>query len=145
MSEVKTAAYLCAGCGLGDALDIGQLEKIAQKEGKMQLVRRHDFLCSAAGVQTIRDDIEKEGVTHVVIGACSRRAKTEAFQFPGVAMARANLREGVLWVVAEGREHDEVRQEMADDYVRMACAEVKKMKVPAGNPDGATSRRILVV
>ncbi len=145
MSEMKTAAYLCAGCGLGDALDLGTLEKIAQKEGKMALVRRHDFLCSAAGVQTIRDDIAKEGVTHVMIAACSRRAKTEAFHFPEAAMARANLREGVLWVVAEGSEHDEVRQEMADDYVRMGCAELKKMKLPAGNPNPASNKRILVV
>jgi quinone-modifying oxidoreductase subunit QmoB len=86
MAEIKTAAYLCAGCGLGEALDLGTLEKIAQKEGKMQLVRRHDFLCSEAGVQTIRDDIANEGVTHVMIGACSRRAKTEAFHFPEVAL-----------------------------------------------------------
>ena len=105
----------------------------------------HAFLCSADGVQTIRDDIEKEGVTHVMIGACSRRAKTEAFNFPGVAMARANLREGVLWIVAEGAAHNEVRQEMADDYVRMGCAELKKMKVPAGNPDRGANKRILVV
>ena len=84
-------------------------------------------------MQTIRDDIEKEAVTHVMIAACSRRAKTEAFHFPTVAMARANLREGVLWAVAAGSEHDEVRQEMAADYVRMGCAELKKMKVPAGN------------
>jgi quinone-modifying oxidoreductase, subunit QmoB len=145
MSEMKTAAYICAGCGLGDALDVGQLEKIAQKEGKMQVVRRHDFLCSVGGVQTIRDDIDKEGVTHVMIAACSRRSKTEAFQFPTIAMSRANLREGVLWAVAEGSEHDEVRQEMAADYVRMGCAELKKMKLPAGNPDTAANKRILVV
>jgi quinone-modifying oxidoreductase subunit QmoB len=79
------------------------------------------------------DDIANEQVTHVCIAACSRRAKTEAFQFDGVALSRANLREGVLWVVAAGKEHDEVRQEMAADYVRMGCAEVKKMKQPAGN------------
>jgi quinone-modifying oxidoreductase, subunit QmoB len=145
MSEMKTAAYICAGCGLGDALDVGQLEKIAQKEGKMQVVKHHDFLCSAGGVQTIRDDIDKEGVTHVMIAACSRRSKTEAFHFPTVAMSRANLREGVLWAVAEGSEHDEVRQEMAADYVRMGCAELKKMKLPAGNPDTAANKRILVV
>jgi quinone-modifying oxidoreductase subunit QmoB len=145
MAENKYAAYLCAGCGLGDALDLGRTEKIAQKEGKMHVVRRHDFLCSAAGVQTIRDDIDKEGVTHVMIAACSRRAKTEAFDFPSIALSRANLREGVLWVVAEGSEHDDVRQEMADDYVRMGCAELKKMKVPAGNPDAASNKRILVV
>ena len=80
-----------------------------------------------------------------MIGACSRRAKTEAFHFPDVAMARANLREGVLWIVAEGEAHDEVRQEMADDYIRMGCAELKKMAVPAGNPNRASNKRILVV
>ena len=145
MADNKFAAYLCAGCGIGDALDVDQLQKIAQKEGKIPLVRRHDVLCSAEGVQLIRDDIANEAVTHVMIGACSRRAKTEAFRFPDAAMARANLREGVIWVVAEGEAHDEVRQEMADDYVRMGCAELKKMKVPAPNPAAATNRRILVV
>ena len=124
MAEIKTAAYICAGCGIGDKLDVGQLEKIAQKEGKMHVVKRHDFLCNDEGVQLIRNDIANEGVSHVVIAACSRRSKTEAFDFPSVAMSRANLREGVIWVVAEGSAHDEVRQEMANDYVRMGCAEL---------------------
>ena len=60
-------------------------------------------------------------------------------------MSRANLREGVLWVIAEGEAHDEVRQEMADDYVRMACGELKKMKLPGGNPNHGGNKRILVV
>jgi len=145
LQEMKTAAYVCSGCGLGDRLDIAQLSKVAQKEGKMALVREHAFLCSEPGVQLIRDDIRNEAVTHVCIAGCSRRAKSEAFNFPEVAMARANLREGVLWVVAEGSEHDEVRQDMADDYLRMACAELKKMKRPQGNPNRASNRRVLVV
>ena len=107
MSEMKTAAYICSGCGLGDKLDASQLVKIAQKEGKMALVREHEFLCSDEGVKLIRDDIANEAVTHIAIAACSRRAKTEAFHFPEVAMSRANLREGVIWVVSEGDAHDE--------------------------------------
>ena len=145
MADNKFAAYLCAGCGLGDTLNIGEIEKIAKKEGKMQVVKRHDFLCSAAGVQSIRDDLEKEGVTHVMIAACSRRAKTEAFDFPGIAVSRANLREGVIWIVATGAAHDEVRQEMANDYVRMGCAELKKMEVPGGVAECGSNKRILVV
>ena len=141
----KYAAYVCSGCGIGDKLDVSALEKVATKEGKMALVKNHEFLCNAAGVQMIRDDIANEGVTHLCIAACSRRAKAEAFNFPTAAMSRANLREGVLWVVAEGAEHDEVRQEMAEDYVRMGCAEVKKMKAPAGNVKEASSKKILVV
>ena len=145
MSEMKTAAYVCSGCGIGERIDTAQLAKIAQREGKMALVREHAFLCSGEGVQAIRDDVEKEAVTHVMIAACSRRAKTEAFHFPDVALARANLREGVLWAVTEGADHDEVRQEMAADYVRMGCAELKKMKIPPGNADTGKNRRILVV
>ncbi len=145
MAEMKTAAYICSGCGLGDKLDVDQLAKIAQKEGKMALVRGHEFLCNSEGVQMIRDDIENEGVTHISIAACSRRAKTEAFNFPTVAMTRANLREGVIWVVAEGAAHDEVRQEMADDYVRMGCAELKKAKIPEGNPNVTHLKNLMVV
>ena len=145
MADMKTAAYICTGCGIGDKLDAKQLAKVAQREGKMALVREHAFLCSDDGVATIRKDIADEAVTHVMLAACSRRMKAEAFHFPDVAVARANLREGVLWIVAEGEAHDEVRQEMADDYVRMGCAELKKLKVPAGNPNRADSRRVLVV
>jgi len=146
MAETKTAAYICTGCGIGDTLDAARLAKVAKREGKMALVREHAFLCSDEGVAAIRADLEgEEAVTHVMLAACSRRMKTEAFHFPGAAMARANLREGVLWMVAEGEAHDEVRQEMADDYVRMACAELKRLKVPAGNPDRGDARRILVV
>ena len=142
---MKAAAYICKGCGIGERVSTAQMAKIAEREAKMNLVREHEFLCNARGVQTIRDDIEKEGVTHVMIAACSRRAKTEAFHFPAAAIARANIREGVIWSQPDTPETKETTQEMADDFVRMGCAEVKKMMVPAGNPDPGRSKRILVV
>jgi quinone-modifying oxidoreductase subunit QmoB len=145
MADIKYAAYICSGCGLGEVLNIAGLEKVAKTEGKMAVIKNHPFLCNAEGVQMIKDDIANDGVTHLCIAACSRRAKAEAFSFPTAAVSRANLREGVIWVVAEGSDHDEVRQEMADDYVRMGCAEVKKMKVPEGKVKEASSKRILVV
>lgn len=145
MSEMKTAAYICKGCGIGERVSTAQMAKIAEKEGKMNLVREHEFLCNAQGVSMIRDDIEKDGVTHVMIAACSRRAKTEAFQFPTAALSRANIREGVIWSQPDTAEARETTQEMADDYVRMGCAEVKKMQVPVGNPNVGHNKRILVV
>jgi len=145
MADQKLAAYICQGCGLGDRLDTASLAKVAQKEGKVPLVREHEFLCNAEGVKMIRDDIANEAVTHVVIGACSRRAKTEAFGFTDVAVSRANLREGVIWTQPATDEAQETTQEMAEDYIRMACAEAKKMILPAGNPEAATNKRVLVV
>jgi quinone-modifying oxidoreductase subunit QmoB len=60
-------------------------------------------------------------------------------------MSRANLREGVIWIRPEGDEHQETTQEMAQDYVRMACAEAKKLTQPAGNPAAARNTTVLVV
>ena len=145
MSELKIGAYICRGCGLGERLDTAQLATIAQREGKAQVVREHEFLCNASGVAMIRQDIEQEGVNHVVIAACSRRAKTDAFSFDNVALSRANLREGVIWIASAAEDKKEMVQEMAADYVRMACAESAKMQVPSANPDRGANKRILVV
>ncbi|MBI3575827.1 MAG: hydrogenase iron-sulfur subunit [Gammaproteobacteria bacterium] len=145
MSEMKIGAYICKGCGLGERLDTAQLELIAQKEGKAQVVKSHEFLCNASGVQLIKDDIAKEGVNHVVIAACSRRSKTDAFNFDNVTLSRANLREGVIWITPADEDKKELVQEMANDYVRMACAESAKMLVPRTNPNIGHNKRILVV
>jgi len=145
MAETKVAAYICKGCGLGERLDTDALVKIAQKDGKVPMAKTHDFLCSADGVAMIRSDIANEGVTHIMIGACSRRAKTEAFHFPENAVARANLREGVIWIRPDTEEARETTQDMAEDYIRMGCAEVKAMSAPGGNPNTGSSKTLLVV
>ena len=143
--EMKIGAYICKGCGLGDRLDAGQLEMTATRDGKAAVCQQHDFLCSEAGVKMIQDDIDNEGVNHVVIAACSRRAKTEAFAFENVTLSRANLREGVIWVRPDTDDQQETTQEMADDYIRMACAESKYMKTPAASGQQEVNKNILVV
>ncbi len=142
---MKTAAYMCKGCGLGERLDIDQLVHIAKSQGGADLATCHDYLCSDDGISLIRRDIEQEGVTHVVLGACSPRAKTDAFNLEDAAVARANLREGVIWSQPDTEEARELTQDMADDYVRMACAEARFMQQPAANPARGVNRRILVV
>ncbi len=145
MADKKTGAYVCQGCGLGERLDTAQLAQTAKKDGRAALSREHPFLCSAEGVAQIRADIENEGVTHVMLAACSRRAKTEAFSFENVAVSRANLREGVIWSQPDKDENRETTQEMAGDYVVMACAEVRAMESPTGNLEAGSNKRLLVV
>ncbi|MDH4274600.1 MAG: FAD-dependent oxidoreductase [Gammaproteobacteria bacterium] len=143
--EKKIGAYLCKGCGLGDRLDISALKVVAEREGKAAIVREHDFLCDASGVAMIQADIDTQGVNRVAIAACSRRAKTEAFGFANVAVSRANLREGVIWVRPDTDENRETTQEMATDYVRMACVEAKFMNPPDANKAATYNRQLLVV
>lgn len=143
--EIKVGAYICKGCGLGERLDCGQLAKIAKSEGKAGVVREHEFLCNAEGVAMIQNDIDNEGVNKLMIAACSRRSKNEAFNFQNVAINRANLREGVIWTRPDTDEARELTQEMADDYVRMGCAEVKYMSLPSANTAAASNEHLLVV
>ena len=145
MADMKIGAYICKGCGLGERLDTGALENIASREGKADIVRQHDYLCSADGVALIRKDIDEEGVDHVVVAACSRRAKTDAFRFEDVACSRVNLREGVIWIRPDTEEARETTQEMAEDYVRMGCAEVRHMKVPHPSNEQPRNTHVLVV
>ncbi len=146
MAEVaKVAGYICTGCGIGERLDAGQMEMIATREGRIASCKQHEFLCSAEGVQMIQDDIDSGEATHLMIAACSRRSKSEAFRFGETPMARANLREGVIWIRPEDPEHDETTQEMADDYIRMACNEVKQMHKPESSAEAELNKNILVV
>jgi quinone-modifying oxidoreductase subunit QmoB len=142
--EKKFVGFVCTGCGIGERLDAGQLETTAKRDGKMQEVKSSEMLCNAEGVKMIQDEIDG-GATHIMIAACSRRAKVEAFNFPEVAMTRANLREGVIWVRPDTDENRETTQEMADDYIRMACAEAKFMTKPTPSGEQELNKNILVV
>ncbi|MCU7881684.1 MAG: hydrogenase iron-sulfur subunit [Candidatus Thiodiazotropha sp. (ex Lucinoma aequizonata)] len=143
--DKKFAGYVCTGCGLGERLDAGQLKTTATRDGKMQSCKQHEMLCSAEGVQMIKDDIANDAVTHVMVAACSRRAKVEAFNFTDVTLTRANLREGVIWVRPDTDDNKETTQEMADDYIRMACAELKSMAKPSASGEQTLNKNILVV
>lgn len=143
--EIKIGAYICKGCGIGDRVDTSQMATIAEREARANLVKEHDFLCSAEGVKLIQDDIDNEGVNRVAICACSRRAKTDAFNFEKVSISRGNIREGVIWVRPDTDEARETTQEMADDYVRMAVFEVKNMTPPVSSGEAQRVNNILIV
>ncbi|MBI3563437.1 MAG: hydrogenase iron-sulfur subunit [Gammaproteobacteria bacterium] len=145
MADVKIGAYICKGCGIGERLDAKQMMQVASRDAKAHLVREHEFLCNAEGVQMIKNDIANEGVNRVAICACSRRSKTDAFNFEGVAITRGNIREGVIWVRPNTEEARETTQEMAEDYVRMAVIEAKFMTPPSKNTEAKYDRTILVV
>jgi len=143
--EKKIGAYICKGCGIGERVDTAQMAQVATRDAKASIAKEHEFLCNAEGVKMIQDDIANEGVNRVAICACSRRAKTDAFNFENVVITRGNIREGVIWVRPDTDEARETTQEMADDYVRMAVTEAKFQTVPTPSTDAEYNKDILVV
>jgi len=127
--EKKYGVYLCKGCGIGESIDFESLAKVIKKEGKIQHIKEHDILCSPAAREMILEDLKPEGeaINALVIAACSPRVKYEELDFPNVLVERCNIRETVAWTQEPNNEHT---QALAEDYLRMYCARVKKSELP---------------
>ncbi|MEO5376337.1 MAG: FAD-dependent oxidoreductase [Magnetococcus sp. DMHC-6] len=146
--EKKIGCYICSGCGIGEALDVDALVKIATKEQKLPLVKKHEFLCGPEGVELIRNDMSTSGVNAVLLAACSPRVKVDEFRLGTSLLDRVNLREQAVWSleVKEGDDTaEEDRQMMAEDNLRMGCVKIKKMNPPEPFQDPSFSKDILVV
>jgi quinone-modifying oxidoreductase subunit QmoB len=141
--EKKLAAYICTGCGIGDALDIEQLSKVATEESSVPLCRTHPNLCSQEGTDLIKKDMEGEGANSLMIAACSPRVMYDVFNFENCIVDRVNLREQVVWSQKPGEEDTQM---MAEDYLRMSAAKVEAMELPEPyQPEEEISKDILVV
>lgn len=141
--EKKKAVYVCSGCGIGDALNIEPLVKIATEDSSIPICRTHATLCSREGAAMIKEDIEKEGANTLVIAACSPRVMYDVFTFENCIVDRVNLREQVAWCQKPGEEDTQM---MAEDYLRMALAKVEAMELPVPfKPEQEISKDILVV
>jgi len=141
--ETKMGVYICTGCGLGDALDMDALAKVATGEYKAPICRQHAFLCSSEGVGQIKSDFDSEGVNALVIVACSPRVMTDVFDFgPDKIMERVNLREQVVW---SHPANDEDTQMMAEDQLRMGLTKTAEMQPLEPFMAENLSKRILVV
>ncbi len=126
--EKKYGVYICKGCGIGDSIDIEKLSKAA-KYGpiKEEQIKTHDIMCSPAGLQLIKNDINKDGINTIVIAACSPRVKYEEFDFPGCITERVNIREFVAWM--QPPKTDDT-QSLAEDYLVMSIVRAQKGELP---------------
>ncbi len=153
--EKVYGVYICSGCGIGDALDLEALAEVAKEEALP--VQTHPFLCSQAGVDVIKKDIDGKGTNAIVIAACSRRVNFDVFRFDGCIVDRVNLREQVVWShprdefpaltedqVDDGVHFDRLKM-LAEDYLKMGMVRVGKVDLPEPYLLETLSRKILVI
>jgi quinone-modifying oxidoreductase subunit QmoB len=141
--EKKYCAYICTGCGIGEAVDIEALAGVVSGEMKMEC-KTHEAFCGEAGRALIQADVDN-GVNTVVIGACSPRVMQDVFNFGDDKITiRANLREQVAWSRPADAKPD-FTQELASDYMRMACTQAKKTELPVAFQLESINKNILVM
>jgi heterodisulfide reductase subunit A len=105
----RIGVYVChCGSNIAGVVDVEDVAQWAQEElGDMGVVVSKDykFMCSSLGQEMIQTDIETEGLTRVVVAACSPHLHEKTFR---IAASRAGLnpfltelasiREQVSWV-----------------------------------------------
>jgi heterodisulfide reductase subunit A len=109
MSE-KVGVYIChCGSNIAGVVDVEDVAKWAGENlENVTVSREYKFMCSSLGQELIEDDIKNEGLTRVVVGACSphlhektfRRACSNAGLNPYLCQM-TSLREQVSWVVED--------------------------------------------
>ena len=103
----KVGIYVCH-CGSNIAGKVN-CEEVAKWAGEniedVAVSRDYKFMCSSLGQQMIEEDIKKDGLTRVVVAACSPRLHEKTFrracENAGVnpfLCQMANLREHISWV-----------------------------------------------
>jgi len=140
--ENKIGVFICTGYGIGEALDIEALAKVATDEFQVDFCRTIDS-CEGDDLDEVLSEIRSENLNRVVIAGISAR-QYENNPFPkDVIVEMIGLREQVVWCQPP---NDEDTQMMAEDYLRMYLAKIQKMELPEPfQPEEEINKRILVV
>ncbi len=120
--EEKLGVFICTGYGIGEALDVEALQKVATGEYKAAVCETIDS-CAAEDLQKLRAAAVEQQLTHVVLAGRSGRSYAAGDLPDGIAVETVNLLE---WVVLTHPAGDEDTQAMAEDYLRMGIVRVKK-------------------
>ncbi|MCU0487553.1 MAG: CoB--CoM heterodisulfide reductase iron-sulfur subunit A family protein [Anaerolineales bacterium] len=109
MPKEKIGVYVChCGTNIAGTVDVVDVAKFAAEELKdrgVVVAREYKFMCSSLGQELIEKDIKEEGLTRVVVAACSPHLHEATFR---TACGKAGLnpylcelvsiREQVSWV-----------------------------------------------
>jgi heterodisulfide reductase subunit A len=111
----RIGVFLChCGTNISDAVDVAAVAAGARRLAGVVAVRDARFLCADTGQRLIREAVRAEGLTRVVVAACSpllhERTFRDAVQAGGLnpfQLQIANIREQVAWVTPDLRQATE--------------------------------------
>lgn len=139
--DLKIGVYIDTGYGIGEALDIDALSKVATGEFKVPVCKAEPFWSDPDKLEIIKNDIAGEGLNAIIIAGPSPRVFQETFRFEGVITERINLREHVVW--CQPANHEDT-QMLAEDYMRMGITKLTKYEDRPPFTEG-TEKAILVI
>jgi len=109
MTKERIGVYVChCGTNIADKVDVAEVSKWAGEalaERGVVISRDYKFMCSSLGQELIEADIKEQGLTRVVVAACSPHLHEQTFRtacdragLNPFLCEMASIREHVSWV-----------------------------------------------
>ncbi len=109
MGDERIGVYIChCGTNIAGTVDVDEVTDFASKLDDVVVAKNYEFMCSDPGQEMIKEDIEEENLTKIVVSACSPSLHEDTFQ--GVIETaglnrylynQANIREHCSWVTED--------------------------------------------
>ncbi|MGF7185921.1 heterodisulfide reductase subunit A [Desulfitispora alkaliphila] len=147
MSE-KIGVYVChCGSNIAATVDVERVAKEAEKLDQVVVAKEYKYMCSDPGQELIKNDIEENGITRVVVAACSPRMHEPTFKsaleqkgLNGYLLEMANIREQCSWIATDPK----ASTEKAINLVKAAAKRVVHHK-PIYEKEVPVNKATLVV
>jgi heterodisulfide reductase subunit A len=106
----RVGVYVChCGSNIAGTIDVEELARWSEQNLKgVVIARDYAFMCSSLGQELIQEDIKKEGLTRVVVAACSPHLHERTFRracanagLNAYLLQMVSLREQVSWVTED--------------------------------------------
>jgi heterodisulfide reductase subunit A len=128
MEEPRIGVYVCeCGVNIAATVDVENVVETMAKLPGVVVARKHKYMCSEPGQNTIQDDIREHDLNRVVVASCTPRMHEPTFQRALEAAGlnpyffeMANIREHVSWTIKD----KERATEKAKRVTRSAVARV---------------------
>ncbi len=123
----KIGVYIChCGSNIAGVVDVEEVARWAkEKFPEVTVSRDYKFMCSSPGQELIETDIKENGLTRVVVAACSPHLHEKTFrgacQRAGLnpyLFEMASIREHVSWVTKDKLEATIKSKALVDGAIR---------------------------
>ncbi len=124
--QERIGVYVChCGSNIAGTVDVADVAKWASEQLKgrgVVIARDYKFMCSSLGQELIEKDIEEQGLTRVVVAACSPHLHESTFR---TAVARGGLNPYLCEMVS-------IREQVSWVHTDKAAATAKSKAVISG-------------
>ena len=124
MDKERIGVFLChCGTNIVHTVDIEKAKKYVETLPGVVFVKDYSYMCSNPGQRLVKESIKENGLTKVVIAACTPKLHESTFRetlreggLNPYNLEIANIREHCSWV----HDNREIATEKAKDIIRMA-------------------------